>query len=285
MKINKIYGSFLSSLLLCSSLSAMDFETSVGVHDFVVSDIVDDVPQDGISSGTSHTLGANIALYVKHTTHENINMLAKAEVFFDYDKDNLDPDHIPIWFSFLIDIDGDIYKINENHKFKWYILADNRQNTVSCVEREVRQHIGVGYTYKNGGLDLNLNAYSGFYYIEIDDDTPVARGYERQQMDDGEASNVFQFEGSYSFNSSWNIYFNAKRYSANTGMERLEDNYELHLQYKGAYKLADGSTLNLKIKNVQYDLDRFTDESIGVAILPFDNDTLIQAYVTVPITF
>ncbi len=275
----------LSSILLSSIVSAVDFEASVGVHDFMVTDIKNDVAADGISSGTSHTLGVNAAIYVKHQTKNDIKFLAKAEAFLDRDKDHLDPDHIPIWFDFLLDINGPIYTINENNSFKWYILMDNRQNTVSCIEREVRQHFGAGYEYKNGGFSVDFNAYAGFYYIEIDDDTPGARDYSRQDTDDGEASNVLEVEAQYDFNKNWSLYANVKRYAANTGMENLEDNVEALLTYKGNEFLSDGATLNFKVKYVQYNFDRFYRSDIGVPILPFDNDTLIQAYVTLPISF
>jgi len=275
----------LSSLLLSTAINAFDFEASVGVHDFMVSDIKGDVPKDGISAGTSHTLGVNAAIYVKHQTASKINFLAKAEAFLDRDKDHLDPDHIPVWFDFLLDIDGPMYTINDKSALKWYILMDNRQNTVSCIEREVRQHLGLGYEYKSGGFRFDFNLYAGFYYIEIDDDTPVARGYMRQDTDDGEASNVVEFEAAYDFSKNWSIYGNLKRYAANTGMENLEDNAEIRLKYSGSNFLTDGATLNLKVKYVQYNFDRFYRADVGVPILPFDNDTLIQAYVTVPIAF
>jgi hypothetical protein len=283
-KINKL-SILLSSLLLSSAVSAMEFEASVGVHDFMVSDIKNDVPADGISSGTSHTLGVNAAIYIKHETQNHIKFLAKAEAFLDHDKDHLDPDHIPVWFDFLLDIQGEMYTINENSLLKWYVLMDNRQNTVSCIEREIRQHIGVGYEYTKSGLTLDFNLYAGFYYIEIDDDTPGERKYSRQDTDDGEASNIIELKAQYNFNQDWSLYGGFKRYAANTGREHLEDNVELLLTYKNADFLTEGSTLNFKIKHVQYDFDRFYRSDIGVPILPFDNDTLIQAYVTLPISF
>jgi hypothetical protein len=275
----------MAPFLFSSVVGAVEYEVSVGMHDFMVMDIVDDVAADGISAGTSHTFGINTAIYVKHQTERDIKFLAKAEAFLDNDKDHLDPDHISIWFDFLLDINGPVYSINENHSFRWYILADNKQNTVSCIEREVRQHFGLGYEFANGGLTLDLNVYAGFYYIEIDDDTPIARGYTRQDTDDGEASHVIEIKGQYDFNKNWTIRAYAKRYAANAGAEMLEDNYELFLAYKNLNFITDGSALNFKVKHVEYNFDRFYLPSAGVPILPFDNDTLIQAYVTFPISF
>ncbi len=260
------------------------FETSVGVHDFIVSDIKTDGVPAHIKDGTSHTLGLNVGFWVKHTTPSHINILAKAEAFLDNDKDELDKDHLPIWFDFLLDIDGPVHTVDEHNAFKWYIYLDNKQNTVSCIEREVRQHVGIGYTYTNKGFSTSINGYLGFYYIEIDDDTPSDRGYTRSQTDDGEASNVFEIEAKYIFNDHWWIYANFKHFAANTGAEVLEDNANLHIVYEKAGFLTEGTSLNLKVKYVKYNLERFQEEHT-LSILPWDNETLLQAYVTIPLKF
>lgn len=223
-------------------------------------------------------------MYVKNTTASNINIFAKFEAFLDYDKDHLDPDHIPVWFDGLIDIDGAIYSINDKNLLKWYVVFDNKQNTVSCIEREIRQHVGLGYEYKNDTFSLATNAYLGFYYIEMDDDTPVNRGYTRQDSDDGEASNAIEVELKYTINKEWSLYLKAKRYMANAGFATLEDNLESLVTYKTDF-LTQNSSLNLKVKYVKYDLDRFYRDPPGVPILPFDNETLIQAYYSMPIEF
>ena len=280
---NKFSLLFCEILFLAVPLSAVEYDLSVGMHDFVVQNIVNDVAADGINTGTSHTLGLNGAIYVKHETDAGIKILAKAEVFFDYDTDHLDPDHIPIWFDFLIDVHGPLYKINSTNQLKWYILMDNRQNTVSCIEREVRQHIGLGYETILSKLTLDTNIYTGFYYIEMDDDTPVARGYTRQNTDDGEASLVVELNAKYNFTQDLSLILNAKRYTATGGFEALEDNLEALFTYKNSSLFGDKTALHFKAKYVKYDLSRFYLPSIGVPILPFDNDMLIQAYVTFPL--
>ena len=275
---------YLSTLLLSASLSAANFGVIAGVHNFIVSDIQNDVPTDGISAGNSHTLGLHVGGFVNHTTPSNINLFAKIEVLFDNDKDNLDPDHIPIWFDSLVDIDGPVYSINKYNDIRWHLVMDNKQNTVSCIEREMRQHVGVGYQYTNKGLTFELNTYLGFYYIEIDDDTPLNRGYTRQDTDDGEASHVFELEVEYTFNREWSLYAKAKTYIPNVGDERLEDNFETRLTYINSW-FGEGTTMNFKVKHVKYNFDRFYKDPPGVSILPFDNETLIQAYCTIPIEF
>ena len=272
----------LATLILssCVVVNAMDFEVSTGVHDFIVSDIKDDGALGHIKAGDSHTFGVNIALWVKHTTKADIKILAKAETFIDYDQDELDPDHIPIWFDFLLDLNGPIYTINEYNQLRWYVYADNRQNTVSCIEREIRQQYGLGWVYSNGGFAVALRATAGFYYIELDDDTPVARGYGRLELDDGEAANRLQLNVSYEFTKSLSFNAYVNQYSANAGMEALENDAEVLVTYKTVL-FGEGSSLNFKVKNVQYNFDRFNTKAVDA--VPWDNDTLVQAYASIPI--
>jgi len=280
LKLGKFSSLVFLGALVSSSLEAVTLGVDVGLHDFIVSDIKNDTPLDGVSSGTSHTLGVNAALWVQHTTEKNINILAKAEGFLDKDNDHLDPDHIPVWFHFVIDVDGDIDTINNYNTIKWYIYMDNKQNTVSCIEREIRQHVGIGWQHQKNNLTLALNAYAGFYYIEIDDDTPGKRGYNRLELDDGEASNVFEFEFDYKFNQLWSFAGSLRRYSANAGFEELETNYDFLLTYNASDIVSEDSTLNLKVKYTKYNFDRFNIHELNM--LPWDNDTLVQAYLSIP---
>jgi len=275
--------SLLTACLVAVPLSAKNIYMSAGAHDFVVQNIQDDGALGHIPSGDSHTLGLNLGIWAEHTTSSGINILAKAEAFLDRDKDELDPDHYPVWFDFLVDVDGIMSQINQHNYIAWYIYMDNKQNTVSCVEREVRQQLGLGWVYKKESFDIALNAYAGFYYIEIDDDTPVARGYNRQELDDGEAANTLEIEGNYRFSSDFDIYGRMRHYAANTGFEELEENYELQLNYHPTQSsfLYDGVALHLKVKYIQYNFDRFNIHSVDM--LPWDNDMLIQAYATIPL--
>ncbi len=279
-KFNKL-APFLSLLLITSSTSALEWGMTTGMQDFVVQNIVNDNSNDGIEVGDSHIPGVSIGMYLNHTNDYGINFLAKGEVFVDYDTDHLDPDHIPIWFKFGVGANGPMILLNEHHSFKWYVVMDNKQNTVSCIERQIKQNYGVGYDLKIGGFTLDLNAYVGFYYIELDDDTPANRGYTRKQIDDGEESRMLEVQMSYDFSKHWYIGATLKDYSTTAGSERLETDYIATMSYKSDW-WGKGTSLNLNVEYNDYDLSRFTDSSTGVPILPFDEDILVQAYVTIP---
>jgi len=282
-KFNKL-ATLLSLLLMSSSASALEWGVTTGVQNFVVLDVVNDYYADGLNAGDSYTPGVSIGMYLKHTNEYGINFLARGEAFVDYDTDHLDPDHIPVWFKFVVGVNGPMITLNANHSFRWYVVMDNKQNTVSCIEREVRQNYGVGYDLKVGGFSLDLNAYLGFYYIELDDDTPVNRGYTRAQTDDGEASHLLEAVLSYRLNKNWSIRGSYKNYRANAGSEKLETDYAALMSYESDW-WGEGSSLNLNIEYNDYDFSRFSidnSDTLGRPIVPFENDMLIQAYLTIP---
>jgi hypothetical protein len=280
MKMKNIKAFILTYILALQTLYGFEYKMSAGLHDFMVVDIqTDGIPVD-IDDGVSHTFGANLGFWLYHTTDSNINILAKAEVLFDIDLDKLDDDHIPIWFDNVIDIDGNIYTINNYNTIKWYLYLDDKENTVSCIERELRQHAGIGWEFKKSNFFLALNVYGGFYYIEIDDDTPEDRNYDRMDLDNGEESNVLEAEISYNLSKKTSIYFNTKRYSTNAGFSELETDYKFLLSYKTDI-IRKGSVLNFLAKYNKYNFDDF-NEGHQFDILPWDSDILIQTYILIP---
>ena len=270
-------------IMACSQLNAFGFEGSIGVHDMVVPNIVNDTPNDGIEGGTSHTLGIDGGIWVKHQAPW-ANLSAKLEVFVDHDKDKLDPDHIPVWFDAFIDIDAEAWSIDEHNRFQWFVLLDNKQNTVSGIERQVRQHVGAGYNYHNDRFSLEANGYVGFYFIEFDDDTPVNRGYTRGVgLDIGEASHVLELQAHYDFTSDVHLFAGAKRYAANTGAELLQNEMQMRISFASKHLFTQGGSWNLQVKYAHYNLDHFYNPIVGRPILPFDEDILMQAYVKFPL--
>ena len=267
---NKIFA--ITLLLLPLTLNAATYKLSFGVHDLMVQDIKDDGALGHIKPGTSHTFGINTALVIEHTTKSDIELLAKAEFLLDRNKDHLDDHHIPLWFKYLIEANGDVSQLAENHKTHWLFFMDGKQNTANSIERSVRQYAGFGWQYGNEKFEFSTNAYLGFYFIELDDDTPVMRGYDRDELDDGESSAMFELAATYYLNSSVAFSLNARHFASTTGLTALENNIDLSVDYHNAFE--QNIDLNFKINYVKYDFDRFNTREVNV--LPWDNDTLIQ---------
>ena len=270
----------LSALLLLLPLSshAATYKASLGIHDLIVHDIKDDGALGDIKPGTAHTFGINSAFLVEHKTKNDINLLAKIELLLDRNKHHLDPDHIPLWIKYLIEGDGQISRINENSQFKWSVFMDGKQNTASSIERVVRQFVGAGWHYQKNKFEFGANAYLGFYFIEIDDDTPVNRGYKRDELDDGESANLFELTSKYQYSDNVSMTLRGRYFSSNTGITPLEQNLDFSLTYD---KFLDKNmALNFKIEHVKYDFDRFNTREFD--ILPWDSDTLVQLSVTKP---
>ena len=268
-----------ASLFITNSVNAVSYKLSFGIHDLMVQNIKDDGGLGHIKSGTSHTLGINSAFIIDHQTQNNIKLFAKAEILLEYNKDQLDADHIPLWERYLLKGDGRISQLNKNNQAKWFVFIDLKQNTVSGIEKEVRQFTGIGWQYSQNNFEFETNAYIGFYFIEIDDDTPVMRGYSRNELDDGESANLLEVKGKYTINNNLHFLLRGRYFSANMGFEPLESNIDFSLVYDNF--LQKNKTLNFKVNYVKYDFDRFNTKSLDQ--LPWDNDTLIQLNISMPI--
>ena len=67
-----------------STASADEWQYWVGVHDFKVPDV------------DSHTYGVTGGVSVDKQTKSGTHLVGSVDLFLDRDKDDLDPDHIPI---------------------------------------------------------------------------------------------------------------------------------------------------------------------------------------------
>ena len=64
------------------------------------------------------------------------HFVGSADLFADRDKDDLDPDHIPIRWDVHLGTDGEFWQGDRTH-LGWTANFDTRMNTVSSVEREM----------------------------------------------------------------------------------------------------------------------------------------------------
>ena len=76
----------LALTLVAGAGAAAEWEYSLGVHDMAVRDV------------DSHTYGIGGRAEVDTVTSAGRHMFGSVDLFVDHDKDDLDPDHIPMWW-------------------------------------------------------------------------------------------------------------------------------------------------------------------------------------------
>jgi len=268
--------------VLAPSAYATEWGITFGAHDFVVSDI--NTPAFNYGDN-SHTLGVNGGIFAEHLTESDILLKGNADIFLDLDRDKLDPDHLPIWYKIHLLANGALYHFSPGFGLHWLVDFRIKENTVNGIEKDMKQFFGVNVAYDNSVFHLALNGYGGFYYLEIDDDVPAQYGYERRDL--GNATNAVSvlLESSVRFGRSFQLFGSAQNWSSvNSQSGWLQNQYIVLLRYHSG-NWIDESSLNLKIEHTKYNLDPYYRPELGAPILPWDNDTLVQGYMSIPWMF
>jgi len=73
--------------------------------------------------------------YGEHVTESGLELSGYANVYFDRDKDKLDPDHIPIWFQTAFLTEGLLQRFSSTTNMHWLVYLRGKRNTVSSVEK------------------------------------------------------------------------------------------------------------------------------------------------------
>jgi len=277
--MNKAANFIFLSSLLCSTAHAADLGLSIGLHDMVVANI-QDTPFNG---GDSHTFGGNIGAFVDHTTSTGIVLKGDAVIFADLDRDHLDPDHIPVWWTIHAYANGPIVTFNDHLTFQWLLQLANKQNTVSGIEREQKQEYGLGLDYTDKHhFHLAAHFYGGFFYRELDDDAPAKYGYERRDLGYGSSIMSLKLEGSYTFAETFTLGGHLQSWkSLGIGSSVVESEAVLNT-YVNLDSMRKNSTLNLDVTYTKYNMDVYYRPDLGVPAVPWDNDTLVRLYMTIP---
>lgn len=277
--MNKMFKqSLLASLLFSTALYSGEIGLNFGAHDMIVANI--DTPE--FNGGNSHTLGINVGIFAQHTTPHGFNVYTSLDGYLDFDKDHLDPNHIPLWYKFLFELNGPLYKINENLLLQWHVEMKNKINTVSSIEREVKQLLGAKLEYKNDRIDISLKALTGFFYLEIDDDAPLPAGYIRRDLGNGTSSISLMLDTEFKLTQDLLLKASAQNWSSvGVGSGWLEHEFIEDLSYSSDAWLKD-SRMHLNVDTTIYNLEPYYRADLGVPVLPWDNDTLVRAYMSIP---
>ena len=263
MKMNR-YSLFLFWTIALFA-EDMRWEYSYGLHDFMVEDKI-------------HTLGINAGIYVAYQSDEYTFHTSYFEIFTEYDEQEQDPDHIPIWFRANYNFKTMLFEQNNTFILNAIANFDWKMNTVSSIEQYLKSGAGIECVFHENGVEIIPKIVFGSYYIEIDDDIPKLSDFNRDDLSIGYQSTVM-----YGLGMSWDM---SPTLSLGLELEEwnekgkwLERNMELSLSYK---KIKSFHIVFSTEKTI-YNLDNFAKE--GIDILPWNHDTLFKLVVKLPLNW
>jgi hypothetical protein len=232
---------------------------SIGLHDIAVRDV------------DSHTFGITAKLLIDEQTKFGIHLLGDLDVFWDHDKDHLDPDHIPIWWQLHAETDGQLWRSNAGFHIDWLVDANTRANTVSSVERQIAVLPAIAARFDGDKLHASLVGGYGYWFLEIDDDAPKERGYEPEGLRKTTWAESLGCEMTFRGTGSVSVVARAQGWW--DGNEWLYAHYagELHLS---SARWVRASELVLAAELNKYNFDLYNQPGL-VPILPWNDDVLL----------
>ncbi|MGI2258658.1 hypothetical protein [Shewanella sp. GXUN23E] len=252
-----------------ASASGLDWYLSYGVHDFQVE--------------SSDTFGGNVALSFDYLSDNGIVAKGNADVYVDIDKDKLDPDHIPVWFQSAYFVRGNWLTLTPNLSLDWQVDLRGKRNTVSSVEKQIKFYPSLVLDYARPAFGARAQAGVGYFFLEIDDDVPKERGFERGEFGNDATAWTVDASGYYMLAPGWKLAAGVEYWA--DGSETLETKYRASLTADTSQWVAD-SEMVLSLEQSRYNLDPYDHLPKGdpdyLPILPWDTDTLFRLYMTVP---
>ncbi|MCW8327621.1 hypothetical protein MD588_02230 [Photobacterium sp. SDRW27] len=265
---------YCSPLVFSTLVVAADWRMTVGGHDFIV------------EQADSHTFGVGVGFFISHTTDSKILLAGRVNTYFDNDNDELDPDHIPIWFQSDFLAQGLLSRFTQQLVVNWFIGIDDRRNTVSSVEQQQTFMPGLDLSFTHTSYVIGAKASAGYYSLEIDDDVPKTRGYSRSELCNETSAASLAAYIRTGLSNDVDLSLSAQQW--HDGDDWLENQYELAVVYNSS-RWVSGSRFVVDIVHTEYNLDPYDNMAKGSAgyqpILPWDNDTFVRVYLDFPLSW
>ncbi|WP_217696671.1 hypothetical protein [Photobacterium proteolyticum] len=252
---------------------------TLGGHDFIV------------EQADSHTFGVGIGVLASYETSTDILLSGRVNTYVDVDNDELDPDHIPVWFQSEFLVNGELTELSDRAAIDWFVGLDDRRNTVSSVEKQHKLMPGIDIGWSSPVYDAGVKASAGYYFLEIDDDVPRTRGYDRGGLRNETSAGSLQLYAGIELGSSVNLYAFAQQW--HDGDDWLENKFVMTFAYNANHWLKggwfEGGQLVLDIEHTEYNLapydNRLADDPDYLPVLPWDNDTFVSVHIDFPLSW
>ena len=244
------------SALGSSATQAAQWTYALGVHDMEVRDV----------SSTTWGIGGHAE--VDDMTPADRHRYASFDVYLDHDQDHLDPDHIPVWWETNLGIDDEFWKGSRNMYFGWVVEFDSRMNTVSSIERQVHLLPAVRFGFAGNAVHASLEAGVGYNFLEVDDDAPRLRGYDRTNLRQTTSAGAVAADLTFPVGKSWEVFGHA---------EDWEDSDDwIQTQYVAGFHVATerwgkGSQVGFSVEYNEYNLERYSTPGLP-PVLGWDDD-------------
>jgi hypothetical protein len=267
MALRRTY--FIAGLLAFPALAAtssgaeIERRYAIGVHDIAVRDV------------DSHTYGITAALILDERTASGAHLFGDLDLFWDHDQDHLDPDHISIWWQLHAGSDGELWRSTGFH-LDWIADVDTRANTVSSVERQIAALPALAARFDGDRLHASIAGGYGYWFLEIDDDAPRERGYERDGLRRTTWAESLSGEMTFRVGQSVTIIGRAQEWW--DGSEWLYAHYagELHLSTD---RWISRSEIALNAELNEYNFDPYNKPGLP-SVVPWNDDMLFTVRFT-----
>lgn len=280
----QLASALLFGFIITPSLNASDWALSFGANDIILkgANPIEDAP----NGDTSHTPGVQLGIYGESNSDLNIKQQGYFKVFVDWNKDKLDPDYTPMWFMGNYQTKAKLFSFSNNTSLNMLMDADLKINSVSAIEIITKLFPGISADYDNKTFAVSLKTSAGQYALEIDDDVPATRGYGREYLKRTEYAFSVMVDTRLALGDA--LVLNLLAQTWKTDDQWLENQYQLQLDYDSDNWIKN-STFVVSILHAEYNLESYNKEDKTdpdyLPILPWNKDTLLQAYIVVPWEF
>ena len=224
----------------------------------------------------SVTFGIGFGAKGNYTTAGGTRLELLATAIVEDDRDELDSDHIPVWFKSRFRAEKQIAAITPAWLVDATLDLDHKMNTVSSIEQSATLMPGIKFGFHTRRLELFAKFGAGGYYLEIDDDLPEEYAdYRREDLSNSEFALSQEYKVELALNDVLSFSYRYKDFR-DTDWELLESRKKI----KFTYTADPRRKFVLDIEKTHYNLDQFSRSAgdNGLAVLPFNEDTYYQAY-------